>query len=117
MTVLGSDTFYVVRAVFAVDAVDMSSYWDWDNATETAIVNANVQPFVLSTMSSKEISKDREYEQTLLRVYAPPLSDVLYTDRIRFGTVVYEVYGSPNNWRKLSGAAHHLAFTIRIREG
>lgn len=117
MTVLGSDAFYVVRAATVIDPIGQEHYLDWANATETLVSGANVQPFVLSTMSSKEENRDRQFEQTLLRIYAPASADILYTDRIRFGLVMYDVFGSPNNWRTFSGAAHHIALTVRLREG
>lgn len=117
MAILGSDSFYVVRAVFVVDSVDLSEHEDWANATQTLVTSANVQPFPVSTISSKEENRDRSFEQTLLRIYAPAATDVRYTDRILFDGVTYDVFGNPNEWRTFSGAKHHLAFLVRLRSG
>jgi hypothetical protein len=115
--ILGSDSFYVVRAVLVTDPVDTSTYYDWNHATQTLVTDANVQPFRLSPRISKEDNADRQYEQTFLRVYAPYDTDVLYTDRVLFYGKTYDIFGQPNTWRTLEGIYHHSAFIIRLREG
>lgn len=114
---LGSDSFYVVRATLVTDAVDTSTYYDWNSATQTLVTDANVQPFRLSPRISKEENADRQYEQTFLRVYAPYDTDVVYTDRVLFDSCTYEIFGKPGTWRTLEGVHHHVAFIIRLREG
>ncbi len=116
MTVLGSDSFYVVRAVLVVDSVDNSSYEDWDNATQTLVSGANFQPFLIN-MADREFNKDRRFSESFYRVYAPPGTDVRYTDKILFNGKMHEISGEPNNWRKFSGDLHHVAFLVRLRQG
>ncbi len=114
---LGADTFYVVRAATYVDPIGNGHVRDWAHATQTLVIDANVQPFPLSPRSSKEVTVDRDFQETMFQVFAPAGTDVIHTDKVLFDDTMYEVYGAANNWRTLQGVAHHVEFLIVLRTG
>ena len=117
MTFLGSDTIVVLRAVVVVDSVDLSSYLDWNLASATSVAGCKMDPFILSPAESKEVNKDRLFAQSHMRLFAPPTIDILYTDRVRFDGLTYDVHGTPHTWKRFSGEKHHVEVVLRWREG
>lgn len=114
---LGSDDIIIKRAPLVTDTRDNTQYRDWANATETPVKNCNVQPFLLTDKLKVERNMDREFVDDTWRVWAPPGTDVLYTDRVEFRGIEYEVRGLSGEWRDLEGHTHHVNFMIRRREG
>lgn len=114
---LGSDSFTIIRAPLLVDPTDYSEYRDWNNPTRIVITKANIQPFPLAEKLNFEDNRDREYSRTAIRIFAPPGTDVLYTDRILFEGNEYDVFGHPGTWRRFNGQQRYIQFIARIREG
>lgn len=114
---LGKDEFIIRRAPLVVNPRDNTEYRDWDNATDTLVVNAQVQPFLLSEKLNYEITKEREFARQGQRFFAPAGTDVEYTDRIIYREEEYEVFGVNAVWTNFRGQVDHVAFIARIREG
>ncbi len=117
MRPLGSDTFTIIRAPLIQDPREGALYRDWDNAEETEVSEANVQPFMMAEKLNFEENRDREYARTSVRVYAPPGTLVEPTDRIRFDGDEYDVFGHAGPWRRFSGQERYVQFIARRREG
>lgn len=114
---LGQDQFTVIRAPLVQSPRDGSFYRDWENATHTLVLNANIQPFKLSEKLEKEDDQGREFGKSGRRFFAPPNTDVQYTDRILYLHEVYDVLGHPGYWTNFRGEVDHVAFIAQRREG
>lgn len=114
---LGKDTFVVRRAPLVTNPRDNTQYRDWDNATDTLVTNAQVQPFLLSEKLNFEITKEREFARTGIRFFAPADTDVQHTDRIIYRGEQYDVLGHDGDWTNFRGKVDHVAFIARRREG
>ena len=114
---LGSDTVVRIRAELVRDPKDNSLYRDWENATELTIPDCSVQAPKLSDKLRNEIDNEREYQLTFVRLYAPPGTDLRYTDRLIFGNDLYEIQGEPTPWRRFNGQEHHVTALLKLREG
>lgn len=75
------------------------------------------EPFPMAEKLNFEDNRGREYSRTAKRFYMPPLTDILYTDRILHDGETYEVFGHPGKWFDLEGNAEHIAVIGRIRSG
>lgn len=117
MKPLGSDTFTIIRAPLIIDPRDGAEYRDWDNATQTVVTEANVQPFPMAEKLNFEDNRDREYSRTALRFYAPPGTRVESTDRILFDGKTYDVFGHQGIWHRFNGQERFVQFIGRVREG
>lgn len=113
---LGGHTLTVLRAPLITDT-DNTKYRDWLNAVQTVLVGCEVQPFLLSSRLSVEIETYREYSSTLYRVWAPPAFRPVYTDRLLWNGVIYEVDAEPSIWSYSDGTPSHLNFLMRLRSG
>lgn len=115
---LGFETVTRLRAALAPNGYDGSMERDWDNFTSLAITGCNVQSFILSEKLLREVSSDREFEEYVLRVWAPVGTDVQYTDRVVIQGLEYEVLAYAGDWKRLSnGSHHHVDFMCRRRVG
>lgn len=117
MSKLGKNTVTRIRAPLATDPRDNSLYRDWDNAEELEISRCMVEPFPLSEKLNFEDEVSREFSQSAVRVYAPPTTDLVYTDRLRFDGNEYNILGHPGRWYDFSGKLDHVAAIAQIREG
>lgn len=116
---LGYETIIRVRAELEPNSYDGTSFErNWDNATYTNISGCNVQSFILSEKLLREVSADREFDEYVLRVWAPKGTDIQYTDRVVIDSLEYEVLAWAGQWKRLSnGAEHHVDFMCRRRNG
>lgn len=114
---IGEQTITVVRAPLVQNDRDNTWYRDWENATHTDVPGCSVQPTRLSDKLRYEQDQEREYHMTYIRVYAPPGTDIVYTDKIKFDGKFYDVQGAVTPWRRTGGQEHHVAFLIKLREG
>lgn len=114
---LGKQSIVIKRAPLVVDARDNTPYRDWANATSTTVNNCMVEPFPLAEKLNFEDSRDREYSETSVRIYAPPDTDVVYTDRIEWNGHTFQVLGHPGLWTDLNGKASHRAIIAKIKQG
>lgn len=114
---LGYQTVTRIRAALVDNGYDGSLQRDWDAAVETDITYCNVQSFILSEKLLREINEDREFDEYVLRVWAPANTDIVYTDRVRINGLEYDVLAWAGDWRKLDGTKHHVDFMCRRRNG
>lgn len=105
---LGSHTLTVVRDAGKDPLGDPLP----GGATETTVTGCFVQP-----RSSTEQTDMRDTVTTGLVAFMPAGTDVLATDRIRWGGALYAVDGDPAAWEELNGNAHHLEVLLRRVEG
>lgn len=112
MIPLGNEVFYVLRAPVVVDPRDNSEYRDWVNADRFPVIWSMILPFQMSEKLAYANNRDREYSQQYLKVYAPPGTDVLYTDRVEYWGELYVVVGSPGRRRDFDGVENHVEFII-----
>lgn len=80
---------------------------DWASATETAINGCSVQP-----VPGKEYALGREAIVTRWRLFAPGGTDLLATDRVRYGGLIYEVDGDVVTFTE--GSPHVEAVLTRV---
>lgn len=114
---LGKNTVTRLRAPLVTDPRDNSLYRDWDAAEELVINNCMVEPFPLSEKLNFEDERSREFSQSAVRVYAPPGTDLVYTDRLIFKDEEYSILGHPGKWFEFDGKEHHVAAIAQIRQG
>ena len=114
---LGDTTVVIIRAPLELDPRDNSLWRNWDAAVHTTVEKCMVEPFPLAEKLNFEINKDREFAQSAVRIYMPPNSDVLYTDRILYDGYEWNVLGHPGKWVAFSGVADHIAVIAQIRHG
>lgn len=107
----------IIRAPLLIDARDNTPWRDWDNAVETTINNCMVEPFPLAEKLNFEDNRDREYSRTAIRIWVPPSTDVVYTDRVRWGADIFDVFGTPGRWINFDGKLQHISFIARVRVG
>ena len=118
MAPIGSSTVILLRAPLAHDARSGSFYRDWDNPVQITITGCSVQPYALSEKLSVENEDNREHARSSIRVYAPagsPLPEP--TDRALYRGIQWEIYAFPDQWVDLEDRDHHIAFSMRHREG
>lgn len=85
-----------------------STIFDWNNATETVIANASVQP------SSTGLSQDGRVLgiNEGYTVYLQPGTDVQASDRIGYDGDVYTIIGEPKPWTSATGRVSHIQLSI-----
>jgi hypothetical protein len=110
-TSIGADTITVRRAPLIADGRYGADRRDWATATAIVISGVSVQPF-----SAAEQTLDREYTATRLRLFAPPGTDLISTDRVEWRGVMYEVDGEPDRWFD-EGQADHIEAVITRMTG
>ena len=100
-----------LRAPLVVDVYN-DARRDWANAARTTITGVNVQP-AGSPPRSDEDTDDRQVTVTGWRLFTPPGMDVdlLETDRIEYGSIVFEVVGKVGRW-EVAGRVHHVEATL-----
>ena len=114
---LGKATIVVIRAPLVDNPRTGAKVRDWENATETTVMNCNCQPFPLAEKLNFELMDNREFARSSVRVYAPAGTEIEHTDRIRYRGDTYEVFGFPGDWQDFHEVPHHVAFVMRIRSG
>lgn len=102
----GNDTVTVLRAPLITDRYG-AKVRDWAHASSTSWAGCTVQPY-----SATEAAVDREYAATHVRLFAPPGTSLLATDRVQHGGVTYDVDGDPALW-----AGHHLEASLKRTTG
>ena len=117
MIPLGKDSFTILRAPLETSSRDGTKYRDWDNATETLVSNAKVNPFQLAEKLNFEINAEREYARTGLKFFAPSGVSVLATDRVEYRGDIYTVFGHPQVWTDFEGVDDHVEFVCQLKEG
>lgn len=116
MATLGNETVYIIRAPLVAGRTGGEERV-WSQATETPVEHCSVQPFPLAEKLNFEESRSREHARTAYRIYAPPGTDVLATDRVRWNGVVMDVFGHAGPWHRRNGSTHHITFIGRERSG
>lgn len=114
---LGANVVVIKRAPLALDTRDNSLWRDWDNATFTTVRFCLVEPFPLAEKLNFEINRDREFSQSAVRIYMPPETDCIYTDRIEYDGYTWNVLGHPAKWIQFDATPEHLAVIAQIRHG
>lgn len=114
---LGSQVITRIRAELAVSSRDNSKFRDWDNASRTDVRNCNVQPFIASEKYVAEIDVWREHVRQLLRCWLPAGTEFLYTDRVEYRGVEYDVMGIQSVWDDIQGKESHRVIMLRERIG
>lgn len=114
---LGRDTITRVRAPLVRSNRDNTLYREWDQATETDIPNCSVQPVALSDRLRYETDAEREHQLIFYQVYAPPHTDIEYTDRVKYDGRLFEMQGQATPYINFYGREHHVAFMLKLREG
>lgn len=114
---LGTDTVTRVRAPLVRSARDNSESRDWTAATQTAIPNAMVEPFLPSNRLLVEDSRGREFQQEPVRVYLPAGADVVFTDRLLWQGKTYDVVTDPAAWTDFDGVTTFWTLVMRLRVG
>ena len=117
MIPLGNDVFYVLRAPLVADARTGSLSRDWSQAARLPVIWALITPFELAQKLSVEDNREREFSQTHFKVFAPPGTDIVYTDRIEYWSEVYIVSGSVRRWRDFDGCEDHVEFVVQLQGG
>lgn len=105
------------RAVTETDAGN-STVKRWDIATQQTITGCNVQP--LNGQDPRETDAAGTINQTtdMLRVHAPPASDIRADDRVLFDGKMFEVVGIPQKHADpFTGGWHHLYVVVRYISG
>lgn len=105
--ILGSDTVTVLRG---------QSRDNWGNLAGsdagTDVTGCSVQP-----ASASESTDRGELLVTNVTLYAPPGTDILATDRVRWLGTVYAVNGTPAVWRDEAGNVDHVQAQLLLKEG
>lgn len=114
---LGSETVIVKRAPLKTDSRDNSKWRDWANATQTTVKKCMIEPFPLAEKLNYEDNRDREFARSAVRIYMPPGTDVVSTDRLIWDGKEYQVLGHPGKWSRFNGKEHHISVIAQIREG
>lgn len=114
---LGVQVITRLRAELVASARDNSLARDWANPSRTEIRNCNVQPFILSEKYVAEIDVEREHVRQLLRVWVPAGTDIVYTDKVEYRGVEYDVMGITGVWDDIQGFESHRNILLRERIG
>lgn len=86
---------------------------DWSDPERTDVEGCAVAP-----SSSSEDNANRQGVVAGLTVYAPADADIRHTDRVEVRGLVYEVDGTPNDWRSpFSGRRPGLEVALKRVEG
>ena len=105
--ILGSDTVTILRGRTRNTSGDLAGT---DSSTEVA--GCSVQP-----LGGAEQTDRGEAVQVNLTVYLPPGTDIVATDRVRWGGDVYAVNGPPSVWRDETGTEDHVQVQLLLRKG
>jgi hypothetical protein len=111
-TALGAQQLIRVRASEVTDGRHGGRARDWKTADTEVIIGCNVQPF-----ATAESTLQAAYVADRLRVFAPPGTDLLPTDRVIYDGVTFEVDGSAQRWHDFSGQEHHIELVIKRLAG
>lgn len=114
---LGLNVIYIIRAPLVKDTRDNSFYRDWSNATETEIRNCMVEPYPMAEKLNLEENREREFVQSAVRMFVPPETDVVYTDRVRFDDELFQVLGHPFTWFDFRAKRVWKAVIAQFRAG
>jgi len=118
MAAVGTTTVVLIRAPLVPSVRGGQLQRDWDNAVEYVITGCSVQPYALSEKLSVETLDNREHARSSVRVYAPSGSEMPEsTDRARYAGITWEIWAFPDEWRDFEDRRHHIAFSMRHREG
>jgi hypothetical protein len=109
---LGGQEVTRLRAELVSDGRHGGPSRAWAHASSTAITGVSVQPF-----ATAESTIDAAYIADRLRLFAPPGTDIVSTDRIVYDGVTYEVDGNAQPWHDLGGQAHHIELVIKRLAG
>jgi hypothetical protein len=85
---------------------------NWAAAGETAIAGCSVQPG-----GTQEILDHRDTTQIQWTIYAPGGTDILATDGVKIGGVLYQVKGEPARWTSATGALNHVVILLETWVG
>lgn len=108
---IGRQTIVRLRAATVQDRHG-NTVRDWATATAKTIRGCSVDP-----SAPTEMLLGRDADKVGAFVMAPIDTDVVSSDRIRFGGRDYEVYGQPNEWPSPSGRLDYLAIVLQKWEG
>jgi head-tail adaptor len=114
---LGKSTIYIIRAPLVRDPRDNSFYRDWASATETEVRYCMVEPYPMAEKLNVDDNRDREFVQTAVRMFVPPKTDVVYTDRIRWDDHLFNVLGAPFTWQDFRDKRVWKAVIAQYRMG
>lgn len=118
MAAVGKETIELLRAPLVRDPRTGQFIRDWKNPVVYEITGCSVQPFPLAEKLNFEVSDNREFIRSSVRVYAPAESQSPEpTDRFRYRGREYELFGFTSEWVDLEGILDHLAYIGRVREG
>lgn len=81
---------------------------DWSQAVAHTVAGCSVQPGGTSGTWG-ELRNGAEVRATL---YAPPGSDIEFSDRVSFGGNVYALDGEPLEWRSPTGRVTHMVCAL-----
>lgn len=79
--------------------------------TETVVTSCGVFPPTGQTAPTVELTDGRQTVEIIRVLYAPIGTDIRATDRVRHGSVTYEVAGAPSPFAATSLA--HVEATLR----
>lgn len=113
----GRETVVVVRAPLVTDSRDNTQYRNWENPTRTTVNGCGVEPFPLAEKLNFEENRGREFARSAVRIYMPPGTDVVATDRLEWDGKTFQVLGHPGKWSRFNGREHHVAVIAQQREG
>lgn len=118
MATVGSESITLLRAPLIKDPRSGQFIRDWKNPQQIPVAGCSVQPFPLAEKLNVEVSDNREFIRSSVRVYAPAESvSPEPTDRFLYRGREYELFGFTSEWVDLEGKLDHLAYIGRIREG
>lgn len=117
MRPLGNDTIQIKRAPLVVEPAGNEQYRDWANATLTTVSHCNLQPFLPSDRLQYEVNAEREFSRAVWRLYCPPGTDLLPSDRVIYAGEEYEVVSEAARWRRLGGQERYVGVILQRRIG
>jgi hypothetical protein len=107
------ETVTRLRAPYVTDEYgNESSTRDWSQAVSLAITPCTVQP-----LTGGETLGERDARTKRWSLYAPPLVDVLPTDRIVHQGATYEIKGEVRQWVGASGRLDHTHIELEKVDG
>lgn len=87
---------------------------DWANATLTDLPGCRLLPEPTDTGPSNVVDRDRVVDRWLL--FAPPDTDLVFSDRVRLDDGDYEVNGDVVHWPSPTGRLAHIeAHLVRVK--
>lgn len=105
--VLGADTVTRLRGQARDEFGDVAGA-----DAELVIAGCSVQP-----ASAIESTDRGELLVVNVTLYAPPGTDLLATDRVRWAGSVYEVNGAPSAWTARDGKPSHVIAELKLVQG